>query len=437
MLTVRRSLPPAVPLQHVWRPSDWPNASLYCLVARAVHMNPALSGGLPNLCDLTTRNSEPLRRMKGQGSFLVRHLLEREIDIDHRMGRDVNVGSGRDLPMLDVLRYCPECLRLGYHSTMFQYLGLARCPEHKCLLQVRCAACANKVVPTLQNTASDPFACPTCKKSFVSSVAVEREGGALKALDHTLGGMRSWQSKPAEFKPPSRHLTVLAPAEAAKAARRFTCWHGMHLWGRFREERCLEARIPSSEEIDGAAIEAGTGAALNALRRLCQDCWEFVGQAEALRWRVGTADSGVRMEGRASAIAAALCKTSYVLRADVGLLNPDSSLYRTAAKHRLASHINEDITKVSPAGFARLRELEVLALFAVHLVEAAKARYLKDFSWMRKSLEGSFIATWCRQHDADGTLFLRIRPRIDEAGVARLIRRYRAHVLASEHDDYP
>jgi hypothetical protein len=436
MLTVRRSLPRIVPLQHVWRPSDWPNASLYCLLARAVHLNPALSGGLPNLFGLTTRSSEPLRRMKGQGSSLVRHLLEQEIDIDHRMGKDINVGSGRDLPMLHVLRYCPECLRLGYHSTLFQYLGLASCPEHKCLLQVRCAACANEVVPTLQNTASDPFACPKCKKSFVSSVAAEREGGALKALDQTLGGMRTWQSERAEFKPPSRHLTGFAPAEAAKVARRFTCWHGSHLWGRFREERWPEGRIPSSEELGDTAVEAGTRAALNALRQLCQDCSEFVDQAKALRWRVGAADSGVKLEGRASAIAAALCKTGYVLRADVALLNPDSPCYSTAAQHRLASYINQDISKVSTAGFARLRELEVLALFADYLVEAAKARYLKGFSWAHEGLEGRLIATWCRQHDPDGTLFLRIRPRIDEAGVARLIRRYRAHALASEHDDY-
>jgi hypothetical protein len=437
MLSDRRSLPPSVPLRHQWRPSDWPNASLYCLVARAVLLNPAISGGLPNLYDLTTRYSEPLRRMKGQGSSLVRHLLEQEVDIDHRLGKDFNGGYGREMPMLYELRYCPECLRLGYHSTLFQYLGLATCPMHGCLLQLGCSGCAHKVVPTLGGTAADPFACPKCRKSFVSLVATARDGDGLKALDEKLGDMRFWLSKPVECKKPPRHLEFLRPAEAAKAARRFTSWHGLDLWGKFREERQREGLIPSRWAIDDAAIEAGTYAALNALRRIFRGCSAFVTEAEALRWRVGTSDSGVRLEGRASAIAAALCKTGYVLRAHVDLLNPDQPLYRTDAQHGLASYVNQDITQVSPAGFARMRELEVLALFAFHLVEAVKARHLKDFSWERKRFEGSFIATWNRERDVDGTHFLRIRPRITEDGVDRLIRRYRARALLSERDAYP
>lgn len=428
MLSARRSPPPSDPLRHQWRPSDWPNASLYCLVARAVHLNPAISGGLPNLYDLTTRKSEPLRCMKGQGSSLVRHLLEQEVDIDHRLGKDFNYW--REMPMVDELRYCPQCLRVGYHSTLFQYLGLATCPMHGCLLRVGCSACAHKVVPTLGNTAADPFACPKCRKSFVSSVAAARDGDGFKALDQNLGGMRLWLSEPVERKKPPRHLDLFRSAEAAKAARRFTNWRGTHLWGEFREERQPEGANPCWFAIDDAAIEAGTYAALNSLRRLCQDCSAFVPEAEALRWRVGTSDSGARLEGKASAIAAALCKTGYVLRADSYLLNPALPLYRIDAQRRLASYINEDITQVSPAGFARLRELEVLALFAHHLVEAAKARHLKDFSWRHKGLEGTLIATWCREHDADGTLSLRIRPRINEVGVGRLIRRYRARVLA-------
>jgi hypothetical protein len=187
--------------------------------------------------------------------------------------------------------------------------------------------------------------------------------------------------------------------------------------------------------MDDQATEAGTCAALNALQRLFQDCSEFSREADALRWRVGNSDSGVRLEGRASAIAAALCKTCHVLRVGGHLMNSDIPLRSSDALEKLASWINEDVTKVSPAAFARLRELEVLGLFAIHLVEAVKARHLKDFSWRPRRPEVSFIAAWCRQHDADGALFLRIRPRIDEVGVARLIRRYRTHCMASEDDD--
>lgn len=428
MSSVRRSLPPAVPLKLQWRPSDWPNASLYCLVARAVHLNPSISGGLPDLYDFTTRNSEPLRCMKGQGSSLVRHLLEQEVDIDHRLGRDLT-SHVRGAPMLEELRYCPECLRVGYHSTMFQYLGLQNCPTHRCLLQVGCGGCGRGVVPTLHNVVADPFACPKCRKCFVSSVAAVRDEGALKALDRRLGDMRSLLSKSVEAKRQCKHPTIFGPAECAKAVRRFTSWHGSHVWGAFREECQVEGSAPPRWEVN---VEAGTFAALNALHKLFQDCSEFWLEADTLRTRVALSGSGVRLEGSASAVAAALCKTGCVLRASGFLLDPNIPLHSSDAQQRLASFIDEDTVQVSPSGYARLRQLEVLALFAFHLVEASKARHLKDLTWERKRLESSFVAAWCRQRDTDGTLYLRIRPRIDETGVARLIRRYRAHILKSD-----
>jgi TniQ len=39
------------------------------------------------------------------------------------------------------LRFCPVCLRLGFHSEIFQLRGLRSCPQHGCRLQTGCPGC--------------------------------------------------------------------------------------------------------------------------------------------------------------------------------------------------------------------------------------------------------------------------------------------------------
>lgn len=39
------------------------------------------------------------------------------------------------------LRFCPLCLRLGFHSEIFQLRGLQSCPQHGCRLQTACPGC--------------------------------------------------------------------------------------------------------------------------------------------------------------------------------------------------------------------------------------------------------------------------------------------------------
>jgi hypothetical protein len=39
------------------------------------------------------------------------------------------------------LRFCPVCLRLGFHSEIFQLHGLQACPQHGCRLQNDCPGC--------------------------------------------------------------------------------------------------------------------------------------------------------------------------------------------------------------------------------------------------------------------------------------------------------
>src|ERR1035437_9692216 len=39
------------------------------------------------------------------------------------------------------LRYCPDCMKTGFHSILFQFPLFSRCPEHNVPLIERCPSC--------------------------------------------------------------------------------------------------------------------------------------------------------------------------------------------------------------------------------------------------------------------------------------------------------
>lgn len=38
--------------------------------------------------------------------------------------------EARDICITAKIRYCPECLKHGYHSWLFQYIAMRKCPIH-------------------------------------------------------------------------------------------------------------------------------------------------------------------------------------------------------------------------------------------------------------------------------------------------------------------
>lgn len=428
MLSIRRSLPPAVPLRCLWRASDWPNASLYCIVSRAVHLEPARSAALYQANDQTTRCTLLLRKMSGQGGALVDHLAgERIADVQYRLGCDYT-SMRRQMLLCDELRYCPRCLMVGYHSTVFQSLCLGHCPEHQCVLATRCPACRNPIVPTLKSAAADPFACPKCQKCFISSILAERNGEALRGLDARLGVLRrSLGPQPSILNSACVHPSDLKAdsAESSKTARRFSVWVGGSDWGMFREEALVEDHQPNDlNEVDAneAAVEA-----LRGLHLACVEHWQDL---QKLGRRLRLNDSGVRLDGRASAVAAAFMKTVHLFRADrVDLGTPQWMSWWSSGDAGTYSFPGSIPVGATTRSSARLRELEVLGLFAQNLVEAGRARHLSEIRWAPTRRSSRFLPSWCRQRATNGKVVIRIRHRVNEHSVVRLIKRYQSHIL--------
>jgi hypothetical protein len=65
------------------------------------------------------------------------------------------------------LWYCPACLKLAYHSHLFQLHGLSVCPIHLCNLRCGCPNCGAEIPTYLHpKVLHTPFACPSCKRSL-------------------------------------------------------------------------------------------------------------------------------------------------------------------------------------------------------------------------------------------------------------------------------
>jgi len=58
------------------------------------------------------------------------------------------------------LKWCPECLKGGYHSWLHQFIMIQRCPEHEISLLDKCPGCSEHIPFLISDSMLDgPFTC--------------------------------------------------------------------------------------------------------------------------------------------------------------------------------------------------------------------------------------------------------------------------------------
>ena len=121
----------------------------------------------------------------------------------------------------DTVRYCPECLRTGYHSELFQLRAVQNCPEHGIALREVCPNCQTSIVPDARTHGA--FTCAYCTAQ-VSNWSPQLDGilalerfPALEAWGQALrehAGSRGYAQRtfvlgPRPYKSPQRTLLAL------------------------------------------------------------------------------------------------------------------------------------------------------------------------------------------------------------------------------------
>ena len=92
------------------------------------------------------------------------------------------------------LRYCPQCLYQGFHSAIFQWRFMIRCPIHKRSLRTGCPHCGKTISYRLDSQLADsPLRCTVCQQLWVPSL--DKPAGKCLPLAVTQAdAVASWAS---------------------------------------------------------------------------------------------------------------------------------------------------------------------------------------------------------------------------------------------------
>ena len=90
------------------------------------------------------------------------------------------------------LRFCEDCLSVGFHSPVYQVRYVQRCPIHNADLRSRCPQCGRKISMSCSNNAlAHAYACQ-CGHSFLMDVAKTGMRALVRELDTS--PITEWQS---------------------------------------------------------------------------------------------------------------------------------------------------------------------------------------------------------------------------------------------------
>jgi hypothetical protein len=112
---------------------------------------------------------------------------------------DLSPADARWKPIVNAsLRACWQCMRLSFHSAMFQHPAIARCPLHRGVLSNRCPKCGAAVGGDLRFAALSPFACRKCGALWRKSVMTAQDEAERTLAGSTLA-LHRWNFVPLSY----------------------------------------------------------------------------------------------------------------------------------------------------------------------------------------------------------------------------------------------
>jgi hypothetical protein len=99
------------------------------------------------------------------------------------------------------LRWCPQCVKAGYHAPLFQLLMVYECPAHHRPLEQHCPRCRSAFPYQLTTGTQTPlFLCPACKLDLAPEMRAGRRRALapedMRMLDHSAKLMQFCDSLP-------------------------------------------------------------------------------------------------------------------------------------------------------------------------------------------------------------------------------------------------
>ncbi len=321
------------------------------------------------------------------------------------------------------LRYCPTCLRRGWHSSMFQHWSLPICPVHGDKLLTGCPACGEEIVVNLVVLARAQMTCDQCACVFERSAGAKASRDAHEYLPAS-AFVPYRQALPQRFahgEESDRRLLAISDARTGadvrgRALERFQAWPERPLKG-YRNWQVVASEYVGKplkpQEVDLLIVESQVAETLQEIATILleADCWED--RPPALR---GRSQVGARLDGSISMVAAAYWKTAHMYRLTEHLTSNGSGGLPRLAHFGYACF-------ASPEAWKETLRFEVCGLVVATVMQLRHFRFLIEVDWERHAPLETFLPAW-RLFQEQSKLELQVRPRAAVDTLRRLIRRY-------------
>lgn len=349
-------------------------------------------------------------------------------------GQDLKGTGAFGLALCEDVRYCPQCLKLGYHSITYQHLAVSHCELHAQRLVQGCPHCSSPIVPTIRNARNFPWYCPQCECSLLG-VDVN-ESGSNFFSDAALSQGRGFLARSATEVKNIHHINSSlnqyrrVTATESRYIRRAVVFYDA---GEFCSQQFDEMQFPVFQDRDSDSQEVLASGVAITLKWLSENC-PFSDEACRLAERLGHDPGGCAINLQCSAIAALLCKTLYCYglmqdfrRIHLGEVQQLSRRTRESGFKRFTQEI-----LVCPATDVRLLQLEIIGLFGILLASFRRGTSLTALDWNDIPAPISYVPSWISRRDKANGVVIHMRARLDEMGLKRLFGRYFASMFVLE-----
>jgi len=385
--------------------------------------SPHIPRGLEGLLKAVGVDADNYLELTGQ-DFVIRHV---PVSFDSWLCR--------------VLRFCPECIEFGFHSSFYQHWVINRCPLHGTALLARCPKCLQPIDGMASFVIRDPFACPRCGALLSRdcdgylSQKRQKEIRLLSIMIHDWKRDVIWSQQAGVYTSRPDGLPRVCPdglsdvVLAVKAQRHLVWatapggrWRSFHDWA--------EIPITLAPKPFETAIQEIKCAVIFEFQRIGRMIDGFDAEIKELLSRVGRRATGGRLIGYASVVSVAYCKMLYAWGLSEDPRNEDYANLDAMMNRHIRNSMRVFL------GWEQVFQLTIAtdmeAMLALLLVECARYRYLEDIAWNADPSPSRYRSAWCM--NVCGSMgFFRLRPRIRRGLLERLILRYQKQLLVARH----
>lgn len=364
--------------------------------------------------------------------------LANAIGVEHALwdlahGEDLLSGRQRRQVFVPELRHCPICMQDGRHSMLFQLPQVARCPVHRCLLEVGCPQCRRAVSTKPQSLAIHHLHCGSCGRNLSAKRRGMRLAGAdvhfnrsdfSELRDATDRILQAGESRSPVLWDLSPGMTVMDPA-LGRMLYAHTIWGVSPPRGGIEEWKSTSFDLPNDEgpRLDRRDVHVMarfmTGEAFIKLAAFIE------GQQSELELDlIGPARNAGRTDLTMSAITAAYWQAARVF--DVERYLQGQTPAGRAREPEYAPWLPEH-----PGAMKKVINQAVMELFVRFLVRNRHLRYGVQLVWNEAPAKAAYLVPWRLRCLDPGKVTLDIRIRVTRETIRRLVHRYRDQRLSA------